>query len=220
MTIETIARHEAAHFVVGWATGRPSLHVDITPSRQRICRNDPTTIIMAVNYPPVGRPLPFDQILTSLAGPVSDHWNEDNARLMDFELHWVQKAVQRIKDGVSLSGDDGDWDMALGQMMYFGVDPTDETRLKAGVAHFLDATRGVLIRCKEMWDDVYKTLLSHQRIGFNGAHPDQGEEAEGIFCKWGDEWGEPPRDVQDYVTKIRNDTDSIFKDSMATVEVF
>ena len=102
----------------------------------------------------------------------------------------------------------------------WNVDP-DTEQFKKRLSVYIDATRAILTLCEAQWQEVTEHLIKHGRIGFYGPHnprpahvpplpdrfknrpqPDNGEEAESFFFRWG-EWGEPPKEIQACVEKYR-----------------
>ena len=87
---------------------------------------------------------------------------------------------------------------------------------------FIDAVRAILNLCDVPWREATDYLVEHERIGFYGPNnprpsyipplpaafkdkpqPDNGEEAETFFCRWGGDYGEPPEEVRSCVEKFR-----------------
>ena len=121
-----LARHEAAHFVIAWATNCPCPYVDITPAVQKVCNNDPANVIMGKTFGSCGTPTPFEAILIDLAGPVADYWGESNPCLLRGEKDDVDRALASIAGCECLSQDDGDWDSCLRRMAEYGIDVLDK----------------------------------------------------------------------------------------------
>ncbi len=197
------ARHEAAHFVIAWATGCPSSHVDITSAVQKVCTNDPDQIIEGKTFGSCGTPTPFEAILNSLAGPVADYWEQNYTCLLKGEQDDIDRALASIANNERLDQDDGDWDSCLRSMVRYGIDVLDKEILSNALLLFFDAVRSTLNSCETEWQEATEYLVAHERIGFDGEHPDQGEGAEYFFCRWGGDYGEPPEAVKSCVEKFR-----------------
>ena len=208
-----MARHEAAHFVAAWAVECPNPQVETARPRGPI---------LAVTSGQVGRPTPFEHILITLSGPVADHWREDNARMLESERDIINGVVADCMNGIPLDPDDGDWDGILRQMAEYGIDISDRKALNDALSMFIDAVRAILNLCDVPWREATEYLVEHERIGFYGPNnprpsyipplpaafkdkpqPDNGEEAETFFCRWGGDYGEPPEEVRSCVEKFR-----------------
>ena len=121
-----IARHEAAHFVIGWAVTCFWSRVDIRPSRRRQCRHNPTRNILGETF--ADGESPFQKVLIELAGPVADNWGKENAEILDAEKPDIDRALESIKEGYPLHSDDGDWDDIFRQLIQQGFDETRPTQ--------------------------------------------------------------------------------------------
>lgn len=200
MTLQQIARHEAAHFVISWATGCPSLHVDITQSGRRTCNDGE---ILGRTFGKVGHPTPFDHILDSLAGQVADHWESDGRDILEIEQEHIERIVKDISEGDYLDQDDDDWNYCIRQMAFYVDVLTPEQRNNA-LLLFMAAIRELLHLCEKQWKESTEHLIQHGQIGFDGNYPDQGEEAEMFFGNWGNDYGEPPETVRSCVARYRS----------------
>lgn len=208
MTHSELAKHEAAHFVMHWATGHPAPHVDITPAIQR---EHQYTITMGLTFGCCTCPSPFEQILISLAGPIGEHWAHDNQWIITNEKVAISNFVQSsINDGnTPRTEDDGDWEGCLHMLARYGVDITTQKHLDNALLFFTGATRSILKLCEAQWREATEHLITHGRIGFNGKYPDQGEEAESFFSRWGGDYGEPPDAVQSVISSFRTSADAL-----------
>ena len=202
-TKQVLARHEAAHFVIAWATGCPSYYVDITSAAQKVCDNDPDVIITGRTFGSCGISSPFEGILIDLAGPVADYWEQDTPRLLKGEQDDIDRALASIAGGEWLDPDDGDWDSGLRRMAEYGIDVLDKKILNAALSLFLDAVRSTLNSCETQWQEVTEHLVAHERIGFVDERLEQGDEAEDFFCRWEGDYGELPEAVKSCVEKFR-----------------
>ncbi len=201
--IKRVAKHEAAHFVIAWATECPAYHVDITPAAHKVCSNDPNHEIVGRTFGICGRPTPLEHILIDLAGPVADYWEQGNVRLREGEKVDIEHALSSIADSEWLDQDDGDWDSCLRWMANYGIDVLDHKSLNDALSLFLDAVRATLKLCEKEWKEAAEYLAAHGRIGFDGEHPDSGEEAESFFFRWGEDWGVPPQNVRNEIDGLR-----------------
>ncbi|MBQ3747302.1 MAG: hypothetical protein II863_07810 [Kiritimatiellae bacterium] len=195
-TKQMLARHEAAHFVIAWATETPRPYVDITPAGQKVCNNDPTHVIMGRTFGSNIIPTPFNGILNDLAGPVADYWGQGIDCLLEGEKEDIERALASIAEGEYINQDDGDWDSCFRNMAQLGVDVLDKVVLKDALPQYLDAVRSILNLCEKEWQEVTEHLVIHERIGWNGEHWDQGEDAERFFFKWDGNFGEPSEEVK------------------------
>ena len=218
-----LARHEAAHFVIGWAVDWLLSPVDIRPSVRSQCRNDPSRQILAKTYGAEGAS-PFQHALIDLAGPVADNWGKRNAEILDAEKPKIDRALESIKEGYPLHLDDGDWDSALRQLIKQGFDVTVPTQAQSTLLVFIDAVRAILSLCESQWKEVTEYLIKHGRIGFSGQKingieiSDQGEVASSFFSRWGEDGGDPPKAVSDCVEKYRFAVDALPKEPVEYTE--
>lgn len=210
--LRRLARHESAHFVTAWAADCPSYQVDITPAARRVCRDDESMMIMGQNYSTGGMPTPFDHILVAIAGPVADNWDGNDTLGMSRDE--IDRALKSIADGAPLDEDDGDWDEILRQLIWHGVDVTDEKSLLCAIELFDEAARAILRSCEKPWNEAMEYLIAHGRIGFDGDRPDQGEGASVFFERWGGDWGEPSEDVQSLIAKYRHEAEGLARCDM------
>ena len=199
--IET-ARHEAAHFVTAWAVDCPAIYVDITSSVRKECRTDPTKETVGATSDFYGRgDGPFEEAFLTLAGPVADHWGQDNNQILELDRDGIGSAIESLKCQYD---DEGDWYTVFRCLLWQGFDVSDPAQVRKTLLMFLDAVKEVLAMCQTQWQEVTEYLMAHGRIGFDGDHWDSGEEAESFFFRWGENWGEPPKQIQECVAKYRN----------------
>jgi hypothetical protein len=198
----TTARHEAAHFVTAWAVDCPAYYVDITSSVRKECRTDSTMETVGANFGLYGSgDGPFEEAILTLAGPVADHWGQDNNQIWELCKDRIRNAIESLECQYD---DEGDWYEVFHCLLLQGIDVTDPAQARKALLMFLDAAKEILTLCQTQWQEVTEYLMSHGRIGFDGEHRDQGEEAETFFFRWGENWGESPKPIRDCVAKYRN----------------
>ena len=183
------ARHEAAHFVVHWAIGFPAYQVDITPEGQRegelgITKGCPVA------------PTNVADILVSIAGPVADNWECDNFQLFENCKNEIGEAIKDYKNGNQYHSTHSDWESCVHSLYLSGVDILDGKQLEDSLNWYIDAVRSILKQCNNQWNEATEHLVKYGRIGFDGEHPDQGQGAEYFFFRWGDDYGRPPKGIQ------------------------
>lgn len=197
-TKQELARHEAAHFVVAWATHRPDPYVDISSAVQDAGDGTEGRTFGSI----YNELIPFENILVSLAGPAADYWEQDISHLIKGNKHHIDSTLEDIAEKLPLL-DGTDWDGCLHGMKRYGINVLDSKTLNDALAIFIDAVRSLLNMCKTEWQETTDFLIEHERIGWNGEHFDYGEEAATFFARWGDDWGDPPEAVESCVEKWR-----------------
>ena len=221
-TKQELARHEAAHFVVAWAVACPAYRVDITPTARKIDADDPNSKQLGVTNGQCGDYSPFAEILTCIAGPVADLWESDGGQLLKSDEENVARVLSLVAANMPPRSVSTDWYNCVLEMRRFGIDILDPNNFNEAISIFDDAVRCILKLCETPWREAAEHLVEHGRIGFYGPHhprpsevpplpaafkdrpqPDQGEEAETFFCRWGNDYGEPPEEVQSCVEKFR-----------------
>ena len=204
-TIKRIARHEAAHFVSGWAVECRACHVDI-PEEPKACRYDQSRAKGGFTGGWSCDSDPFQRVIIGIAGIVADNWGKDVKQLLEDEKDEINQAIECVIK--KLATDHFDWEDLMEDLCDF-CDITDPTQVKQVISVFYDATRDILKLCEAQWQEVTEYLVKNRRIGFTGEYlngiaiKDQGEEAESFFTRWGGDWGEPPAAIRDCVEKYR-----------------
>lgn len=199
-TKQELARHEAAHFVVAWATGEPDNYSDISSAGQKVC--DGFIVAGRTFGRDLNLSLPFENILIGLAGPVADYWEQDNSHLLEGYKDDIDRTLAAIAEKLPMQYEN-DWDNCLYNMILYGINVLDGKTLNDALALFIDAVRSLLNLCKTEWQEATDYLVEHERIGWNGEHWDCGEESSTFFARWGDDWEQPPEAVKSCVEKFR-----------------
>ncbi len=204
-TIKRTARHEAAHFVAGWAVDCRACYVDI-PEGPEACRYDQSRAKGGFTGDWCCDPDPFQRVVIGIAGIVADNSGKDANQLLEDEKDEINQAIECVIKGWAT--DHLDWEDLMEDLCSF-CDITDPTQLKQAITFFYDATRAILKLCEAQWQEVTEYLVKNRRIGFTGeflngmAIKDQGEEAESFFARWGGDLDEPPAAVRDCVEEYR-----------------
>lgn len=198
---EELARHEAAHFVMGWAVECPAYQVAIDSPQQN--SEDHNVVKLGAASGQCQDYSPFAEVMVDLAGPVADHWEHDNTQMVKAEKSTIRNALPSILDGKLVRSDyyNTDWNNALRYLSHF-CDIQDNAKRTSTLLLFLDAVRSTLKLCEAEWSEATEYLIQHGRIGYDGEHPDQGQGAEYFFCRWGDDWGKPPEAVQKFMAEF------------------
>lgn len=216
---ERTARHEAAHFVVSWAVDCPQRHVDITPAIQKnkedAYGNEHRTIGLTSGGDEdntFGKI--FEDMLATLAGPVSDYFGKDVSALLDGEKSHIDWVLKSFKDDIDFDNtirefDGSDWDQVCHFLFYY-VDVLDEKKRNDALSMLINGVRSILELCEKEWREATEYLLAHGRIGYDGNHPDCGEGADEFFCRWGDDWGKPPEKIAAHVDGFRAEFERVF----------
>ena len=221
-TKQDLARHEAAHFVAAWAVECPAYHIDITSTARKVSDDDPSMERLGVTYGQCGDYSPFAEVLSNLAGPVADHWENDTKQLLERDSKEISRSISLIGANMSPQSVSDDWYNCILEMCRFGVDILDRNNFTSALSMFIDAVRAILNLCDVPWREATDYLVEHERIGFYGPNnprpddvpplpaafkdkpqPDNGEEAGKFFSRWGGDYGEPPEEVRSCVEKFR-----------------
>ncbi len=193
-----LARHEAAHFVMAWATGRPDPYCDISPDVKKAGDGTEGRTFGTDR----DESIPFENILTGLAGPVADYWEQDISHLLKGDKDDIDRTLAAIAEKLPMQYG-SDWDNCLYSMRRYGIDVLDNKTREDALAIFNDAVRSLLNLCKAEWQEATDFLIEHERIGWDGKNFDNGQRAGRFFEKWGDDWGDPPEAVKSCVEKWR-----------------
>ena len=222
-TKEEVARHEAAHLVVAWAVEYPMKRIDITPTARKTDDNDPNYERLGYNDRDDcdGNP-PFENLLIDLAGPVADCWGSDNPKILEDAKDLIDSYAEFYDKEKALPAGNHDWDHAMECLAYLGCDIAIQAEREKWLNLFLDEVRAILKLCATQWQEVTEHLVIHGRIGFYGPHnprpsyvpplpavfknrpqPDEGEEAQNFFLRWGEDNDKPPKAIQECVARFR-----------------